>query len=207
MKSKTTENGYAVMLDQTLFVPQAGGQPADRGTINGVPVIHVEAQADDPESVLHVVESIDLLPAGCRVQLRIDAERRRLNSRFHTAGHLLALVMEQLVPGCEALQGHHWPGEARVEFTYSGLVQPDLIKQVEIEIARYIQADLPVRGIFTNDNIRFVQIGDHRAVRCGGTHSSRLSEIGSVVLRNAKVKNGRLRIGYDVAEAAIQWFP
>lgn len=75
---------YAIELDRTLFHPQGGGQPADRGWIADLAVEGVVSRGD---SVAHIVSQP--LPSG-EVTIRINAESRRLHARLHSAGHVLA---------------------------------------------------------------------------------------------------------------------
>ena len=99
---------YAIELDRTLFHPQGGGQPADRGWIADLAVEGVVSRGD---SVAHIVSQP--LPSG-EVTIRIDAESRRLHARLHSAGHVLAQAGEQ--SGWQPMKGHHWPGESRIIF-------------------------------------------------------------------------------------------
>ena len=62
---------YAVELDQTCFYPEGGGQPADRGSLDGQPVLHVKESSD---CVLHLVEKP--IEVGKTVEGRIDWEFR-----------------------------------------------------------------------------------------------------------------------------------
>lgn len=100
---------YAIELDRTLFHPQGGGQPADRGWIAGQVVETVIVRGD---SVLHILSQA--LPLG-DVEMKIDASARQLHARLHSAGHLLGLAGEQL--GWQPVKAHHWPGEGRITFT------------------------------------------------------------------------------------------
>ena len=84
---------YAIELDRTLFHPQGGGQPADRGWIAGLAVEGVVSRGD---SVAHIVSQP--LPAG-EVTIRIDPESRRLHARLHSAGHVLAQAGELSLAG------------------------------------------------------------------------------------------------------------
>ena len=106
--------GRSCASPETLFHPQGGGQKADRGTIGGRAVTHV-AHADGGE-VNHYLDSTDGLSVGDAVEIAVDAEWRQLNARWHTAGHLIAAVVEKLFPTLQGVAGHHWPGEGRVEF-------------------------------------------------------------------------------------------
>ena len=98
-----------VRLSETLFHPQGGGQKADRGTVGGRAVTHV-AHADGGE-VNHYLDSTDGLSDGDGVEMVVEAEWRQLNARWHTAGHLIAAVVEKLFPAVQGVAGHHWPGD------------------------------------------------------------------------------------------------
>lgn len=74
---------YAIELDRTLFHPQGGGQPADRGWIGELAVESVAARG---ESIVHIVAQP--LPSG-EVAIRVDEDARRLHARLHSAGHLI----------------------------------------------------------------------------------------------------------------------
>lgn len=118
---------YAIELDRTLFHPQGGGQPADRGWIAGLAVEGVVSRGD---SVAHIVSQP--LPAG-EVTIRIDPESRRLHARLHSAGHALAQAGE--LSGWQPIKGHHWPGESRIIFApgaHGGLPEASaLLEKVE----------------------------------------------------------------------------
>jgi alanyl-tRNA synthetase len=197
-----TANGVGgnVILDRTIFVPQAGGQPCDLGTIGGVAVIHVEAPKETPDIIVHTVASLEELVVGAEADLRIDAPRRQLNSRQHTCGHLIAALVEEILPSAKAVGGHHWPGEGRVEFAFEGTLPANFEQAVEAAIANAITTDMPIKRTLSNEDVRFVQIGNYPALRCGGTHCWHLKGIGSISLRGIKQKKDRLRIGYDVGE-------
>lgn len=97
---------YAIELDRTLFHPQGGGQPADRGWIGELAVESVAARG---ESIVHIVAQP--LPSG-EVAIRVDADARRLHARLHSAGHLIGQAGERF--GWRPIKAHHWPGEGRI---------------------------------------------------------------------------------------------
>ncbi len=75
----------AVILDRTAFYPEGGGQPADQGTLNGIPVLDVQAQDDG--SIVHVLErplSEDT------VEGRVNWDRRYDHMQQHTGQHILS---------------------------------------------------------------------------------------------------------------------
>ncbi|MDU2477781.1 MAG: alanyl-tRNA editing protein [Klebsiella sp.] len=166
---------YAIELDRTLFHPQGGGQPADRGWIAGQVVETVIVRGD---SVLHILSQA--LPLG-DVEMKIDASARQLHARLHSAGHLLGLAGEQL--GWQPVKAHHWPGEGRITFTSrNNAALPDLPRQVTFA-----------------DGLRQVGFGELPAYPCGGTHVARLEELGDVVVSQIKIKKGQLVVSYTLA--------
>lgn len=199
---KLTPNGTGgfVILDRTIFCVQGGGQPADTGTIAGALVTHVEAPKDTPD-IIHTVASLDGLTEGAEVDLRIDVPRRQLHSRLHTGGHLLAALVEEILPGTKACGGHHWPGEGRVEFIFEGIVPGNFEQALTTAIANAIATDQSVKLTISNEGDRYVQIGEYPALRCGGTHCWHLKELGTLTLRGIKQKKDRVRVGYDVTDA------
>jgi Ser-tRNA(Ala) deacylase AlaX len=145
LKLTHSGNGGHVILDRTTFCVQRGRQPADTGTIGAASVTHVESPKDTPKIVIHTVADIDGFADGAEVDLQIDVPRRQLHSRLHSAGHLLAGLVEEILPGAKACGGHHWPGEARGEFIFEGVLPANLERSLAAAIANAIVEDLSVR--------------------------------------------------------------
>jgi alanyl-tRNA synthetase len=185
-----------VRLDRTIFHAQGGGQKADRGRIGNAVVIHVTHNADNVD---HHVESVDDLQIGSVVVLEIDKSWRRLNAAYHTAGHLLASVIERSYPGLKAVSGHQWPNEARVEFIGDTPVDQISIDAVNQHLLSDLEADLAVSIQGDPMADRAIKIGAYDAIPCGGTHVATLSEIGSITARTIKSKGGRIRISYEAS--------
>ena len=88
---------YAVLLDKTIFYPEGGGQPGDRGTINSLPLIDV---IEENGEILHLIsvesnsppETIASLKPG-KAELALDWSRRRDFSSAHTGQHLLSGIL------------------------------------------------------------------------------------------------------------------
>lgn len=180
---------YQVILDQTLFHPQGGGQPSDSGTINGVAVIRV---LNDGETVRHVTRApLAIGPADCRV----DGNARALHSRLHSAGHLIGFALEAF--GWQAIKAHHWPGEARVVFAPgSAPTMPDQ-QGLQDRLNALIHAN-HARVLQLEANTRRVGFGNLPAYPCGGTHVAHLAEIGQVVIEKIKEKKGQLSVFYHL---------
>ncbi len=187
-----------VRLSETLFHPQGGGQKADRGTVAGRAVTHIAA-ADGGE-VNHYLDSTDGLAVGDAVPLAVDAEWRQLNARWHTAGHLIAAVVEKLFPTLQGVAGHHWPGEGRVEFVPADAANADeLAARLPAVLADAVRADLPVRVVGDPFTDRKVVVGDSRLVGCSGTHLPSVGGLGAVRVTKVKAKDGKLRVSYAVS--------
>ncbi|MFM8274772.1 MAG: alanyl-tRNA editing protein, partial [Gemmata sp.] len=173
-----------------------GGQKADRGTIAGRPVTHVAKAGDE---VNHYLESTDGFVVGQAVRVEVDGDWRRTGSAWHTAGHLIAAVVERRWPELRATNGHHWPGEARVEFDPASA---DLAGAVSRElpelVARAIESDLPVTVVGDPFANRAVAIGDFPPVPCGGTHARSTAGLPRVEVTKVRPKDGKLRVSYTL---------
>lgn len=184
-----------VRLSNTLFHPQGGGQKADRGFIGRAQVLHVAHNEGDVD---HYVDKVDGLGIGESYQISIDAEWRRLNAAYHTAGHLIASLIEYRYPKLHAVSGHQWPGEGRVEFDgdFDGL---DEIKtSLEGDASDALTSQFPVSIIGDPFTDRSIQIKDFAPIPCGGTHVTNIADIGNILIDGIKMKNGRLRISYTI---------
>ncbi|MBI3458970.1 hypothetical protein HY061_01765 [Candidatus Azambacteria bacterium] len=113
------EQGMAVILDQTIFYPQGGGQPTDTGTIVSelaeFQVIKVLYRPDG--TIAHYGSLLNgELKAGDKVILSINENWCILNARNHTAGHMLAFATEKSYPQLVGIKGYHFPDGPYVEF-------------------------------------------------------------------------------------------
>jgi alanyl-tRNA synthetase len=184
-----------VRLSETLFHPQGGGQKADRGTIGTAKVTHVAHNAGDVD---HFVDSISSLKVGDTYPIQVDVSWRRLNATYHTAGHLIASVVEDKFPEFHALAGHQWPGEARVEFEGNVEDYSNVQNVLDDELRKKIADAVSVKIIGDPYTSRSIQIGDYSPIPCGGTHVANLSEIGMITIDGVRKKSGKLRISYGV---------
>lgn len=184
-----------VRLDGTLFHAQGGGQQSDQGVLGGARVLKATHNGDNVD---HQVSSLDGLRVGDKVNISVDEARRVLNARYHTAGHLLAGVVERAFPGVKALQGHQWPGEARVEFGGDLPDKASVENRLQDAINEAVVSDMKV-AICGNPYVnRAVQIGDFDAIPCGGTHVSSTSVLGAVHIKGVKVKGDRMKVSYEL---------
>jgi len=185
-----------VRLAETIFHPQGGGQKADRGTIGRMNVMHV-AHGENG-AVDHIVDSLADYQVGDSVELMIDQPFRQEQTRWHSAGHLLAHVAEELFPGLKAVAGHQWPGEARVDFTGTPPADADAVVWLQEAVNKAIADKVPAVMVGDPFAGRAVQIGNYPPVPCGGTHVIALADIGTVKIEKIKQEKDRIRIRYSV---------
>ncbi len=195
---------WAVLLD-TILYPEGGGQPADRGTVNGVAVLDVQKKDG---AVRHTLASP--VAAG-PADVRLDWGRRFDHMQQHTGQHLLSAIAQDRF-GWATTAFHLGPEVSDVELAAPSLAGDDLAR-LEEAVAAEIRAARPVvprrvtpeefrtlpvrtRGLpegFTGD-VRLVEIAGVDLNTCGGTHLSSTAEIEVVVLLSTEALRGGTRV-------------
>lgn len=183
------ENEFAVVLRATLFHPQGGGQPSDTGWIGESQVSRV---VQEPERIIHFVDRP--VPLGMTV-IRIDEQRRRFNTRMHSAGHLIGHFIQG--QGWTPIKAHHWPDEGRVQFKPGDAAQEVDVATAQQALDQWIADDLP-RLTSLREGAREISFGDLPAYGCGGTHVRSLKELGTVTIASLSQKKGTLSVHYNV---------
>ncbi len=215
---ESTEKGPVVILDRTAFYPQGGGQPADRGLIfNGRTRFRVSMVRKTGVMVAHAgtFEGPPFEP-GENVTVRVDAERRHLHSRLHSAGHLLDVAMRLAGYSLEPGKGFHFPEGPYVEYRGEIPVEEretlkqrleticrDLIRKghpVEIETVDYEavadRCGMVPDYLTPGPSVRIVYVFGRPGCPCGGTHVQDIQEIGSMRITKIRVKKGVTRVSY-----------
>ncbi|WP_419711505.1 alanyl-tRNA editing protein [Pseudomonas sp. NFX224] len=183
------ENEFAVVLRATLFHPQGGGQPCDTGRIGESQVLRV---VQDPDRIIHFVDRP--VKTGM-TRICVDEQRRRLNTRLHSAGHLIGHFVQAM--GWMPIKGHHWPGEGRVQFKPSESAQEVEVQTLQNGIQQWIAHDLP-RLTSLREGAREIGFGELPAYGCGGTHVRSLKDLGTVTIESLSQKKGTLSVHYHV---------
>jgi alanyl-tRNA synthetase len=139
-----------------------------------------------------------------------------LNSKAHSAGHILQAVVEKLNIGLKAVKGYHFPDGSFVQFAGpKPLNVGDLIKSVNARLSMILTEDYNVEiKMVSFDEISLIcpdlpyslpegkplrvvkicSIGNY--VPCGGTHIAHLRDINKIEVAKIKVKDGDVRINY-----------
>jgi misacylated tRNA(Ala) deacylase len=206
-----------IVLNQTNFYAQGGGQPGDVGEMvlpdGGVVRIANTIYDSDRKTVLHVAAEGSRLPApGDEVTLRLDWAVRYSRMRAHTALHLLTAVLPYPVTG-----GSVGDGEGRLDFDsgdaaldkaaieqkLNELIASDAatstrwITDEELEANPGLVKTLSVKPPMGSGRVRLVAIEGIDLQPCGGTHVARTSEIGHASVTQIEKKgriNRRVRI-------------
>lgn len=216
-----TENDQTcIVLDATIFYPQGGGQPCDQGYMeNNTGKFNVTSVRFIDGIVKHFgTFERGFFTCGDQVASHVDAARRALHSRIHSAGHLIDMAVNRLtfewVPG----KGFHFPEGPYIEYSAetSALTSETLQPLIEAEIKKILSEQHPVSFVFMskdqlasvchnvpdylpeNKPTRVVMFGDF-AIPCGGTHVCDLQEINALVLRKIKIdhKKNSIKVSYE----------
>ena len=197
------QSGHAaVELEATYFYPEGGGQLGDRGTLGGVRVLDVRASGEG--RVWHLLEGV-APPAG-EVEAEVDWVRRFDHMQQHTGQHILSAAFEH-VAGAPTLSSTLGEERSVIEVAASEAGWP-LVEKVEEAANRIVWEDRPValhwvdgegakrfelrKAPVVAGRIRVVEIPDWDASACGGTHTRRTGEVGSIkVIRWEKVRGNQ----------------
>lgn len=203
----------ALVLDQTAFYPEAGGQLGDRGTLAGLAV--ADTQELDDGTIIHVTAG-ELPAAGTRVTGELDWARRRQHMAQHTAQHLLSGT---LLDRAQAPTASARLGESALTIDAARDRIPDAELAAAEDLANdLIDDDVAIRAWFptadelagmklrrdpkVSADIRVVAIGDYDFSPCGGTHCSRTSQLGSIRITSTERYKGMTRVTFTAGRRA-----
>jgi alanyl-tRNA synthetase len=207
------EGRPAVVLDQTAFYPESGGQPWDTGSLNDVRVV---AAYDHHDTVLHVLDGplADDTVAGC-----VDGERRRDHREQHHGQHLLSRAFETTA-GARTVSFHL--GSDTVSIDLDREVSEEQARAAETRTNEAIWSARPVRvRIVTRaeaarlgvrapedagDAIRLVEAEGFDVQPCGGTHPRSTAEVGLVLLLDQERYKGGSRVRFVCGHRATDAF-
>ncbi len=199
------DGAWKVWLDRTLFYPESGGQPDDRGTLGGFKVVAV---SEGDSGVCHLVKGT--LETGDEINGHVDMARRFDHMQQHTGQHILSRVFVSL--GGLMTVGFHL-GEKASTIDLSGAASDEMIAKAEREANAVVFQDLEVSarvigreeyesaredgdGLRSRlpagvSSIRIVEIEDTDSSTCCGTHCLSTGMIGIIkIIGTEKVRGG-----------------
>lgn len=215
-----------VILDETSFYAEGGGQVGDRGYLVGpLGKVEVEQTRKLPDgTIYHMGRIIEgTLLTNDTVKLERDQKRHEACQKNHTATHLLHAALKEVL-GSHVNQAGSYVGPDRLRFDFSHFagVTTEELKQIEEIVNEAIFAALPVKieeksldeakasgamalfGEKYGDRVRVVSVADVSCELCGGSHVANSAQIGFFkILSESSVASGVRRIEAVTAQGAL----
>ena len=208
------KKGFEVVLDNTAFYPEGGGQPADLGTLGEAKVSDVRRQNG---VIVHFTDKA--LEVGATVHGVLDWERRYDNMQNHTGEHVLSGVINHAF-GYENV-GFHMHDDA-ITIDMDGPMTDDDVKAMEKAANDMIKADIAVDISFPSaeeraamgfrskkeltGKVRIVNIPTADCCACCGTHVKSTQEVGIIKVLSASKHRGGTRIEFVCGDRALRDF-
>jgi alanyl-tRNA synthetase len=206
----------AVVLAQTPFYAEGGGQVGDRGRLVGPRgVLEVSDTQRDGNAIVHLGTLDGELAVGERVQAEVDEERRWGAARNHTATHLLHRALRDVL-GEQAKQAGSWVGPEglRFDFPADAPTSRETLTRVEAIVNEQVRRNLEVTPTwmplaeaqtsgadmffgekYLPESVRLVACGEYSRELCGGTHVAATGQIGSFqIIGESSIGAGLRRI-------------
>lgn len=212
-----SEGKYHISLDKSAFYPTSGGQPYDKGNLNGAEVYDV--YVDDDHEVWHVIDRE--FKVGLNVHGEIDWKRRFDHMQQHAGDHMIASALHRHFGGV-TIGLHISDDVSTIDVSMpDGIVRisAEDIRLIEADVNERIQANVPVKCWFpekdeletlplrkaptVSENVRIVAIGNDEMVACGGTHPLSAGEIGLVKILNVSPARGKMRVCFVAGMRAL----
>ena len=218
------EDGYDVVLDQTMFYPEGGGQPADTGTLSTDDVTAEVSHVREVDGV--VLHRTDESPGkGEFVRGAIDGARRKRLMAHHTATHIVGYAARQVLGGHVRQAGaQKGTDSSRFDIRHYERISREEVKRIE-RVANDVVTDnvavtqewpdrqdaedehgfdLYQGGIPPGEKLRLIHVADD-VQACAGTHVLRTGDIGTIkILSTERVQDGVERLVFAAGDAAIE---
>ena len=204
-----------IILDRTVFYPEGGGQPGDRGTFGKWKIVDTRKNADGEP--LHIIEG-DKPDIGTKATLSLDWEHRYFYMTEHSAQHLVSALLFRHGVGTVAV--HQGERFFTVE-TDKEDVSDDVLLSVEDEAGKAIRASLAItqremshkeaeelgmrRSIKVEGNVKVVFIESLDAVACGGVHLRSTGEIGEIQYCGSERIRSHIRTIWKCGDLSVQY--
>jgi alanyl-tRNA synthetase len=211
---KENDNGYLLILDQTLFFPEEGGQTPDTGTIiyNGSAVKVTDVRVKKIHGhdwIIHIIDNTinNGIPVGCSVSGEINWEHRYSNMQNHSGEHIFSGLVNSLL-GYDNV-GFHLSDNI-VTMDYNGPLSEEDIDNISLKANEAIWTDLRISAEYPEKDIldsmqyrskiqlegpvRIVTIPGIDTCACCAPHVKRTGEIGSLMVISSQNYKGGTRL-------------
>ena len=190
LECREEKKGFQILLDESAFYPEGGGQPSDTGFLNDVKVTEVHEKEGE---LLHYTE--EAIQPGTEVRGKIDWARRFDLMQQHSGEHMVSgLVHEKY--GYDNV-GFHM-GSDVITIDFSGILSEEQMAEIEEQVNLKIWEDAPVEIFYPSreeldtldyrskkeltGQVRIVRFPGADTCACCGTHVTHTGEIGMVKL-------------------------
>jgi alanyl-tRNA synthetase len=217
-----------VVVNETPFYPEGGGQVGDSGSIRTPSGCVVVESASRPSGqlIVHrgkVVEGA--IRVGEEAQLQVDPATRAATIRNHSGTHLLhAALREELGPQAMQKGSLVSPDRLRFDFTHDAPLDDAQIERIEDRVNGWIEGNHPARSRYMpyndaiasgavaifeekyGDEVRVISFGDVSTELCGGTHAGATGDIGLLkIVSESGIAAGVRRIEALTGLGALAW--
>ncbi len=212
LSCEPAQNGYHVVLDQTAFYPEGGGQACDLGTLGDTRVLDVQEQG---HSVVHLCSGA--LAPGSTVEGCIDWARRFDQMQQHTGEHIVSGIVFETYGFHNS--GFHM-GLGGMEVDFDGLIPPEDIPRIEEKANAYVWQNFPVRCFYPSEQelptiayrtkralpwpVRIVQIPGVDNCACCGIHTAFTGEVGLIKISSCVKLRGGVRLVMRCGRRALE---
>ena len=202
LSCEKAKKGFAVVLDNTAFFPEGGGQPADTGIIGPAAVRDVQEQNGE---IFHYTDQA--LTPGEEYACALDWEQRLCRMQNHSGDHIVSGITHKLY-GFDNV-GFHMGAEC-MTIDFSGELSWEQLTEIETLANQAVRDDLPVKTCFPGPealsqmeyrskleltrDVRIVEIPGTDRCACCAPHVKRTGEIGLIKLLSAERHRGGVRI-------------
>ncbi len=206
------KKGYEVVLDQTAFYPEGGGQPSDEGILGGVKVKDVRIK---DHVIYHIVECP--LEVGSSVEGKIDFDKRFDMMQQHSGEHIISGLINKHY-GYNNV-GFHLSRE-NMTADVDGELTSEQVAEIEYLANEAIYKNIPVQGaiygqeevremtyrskIELNEDVRLVTIPGYDTCACCGTHVKYTGEIGMIKFISSERHRGGTRLTLACGKRALK---
>ncbi|STX52035.1 alanyl-tRNA synthetase [Legionella busanensis] len=228
-KSKQLTEGQkgAIILDNTPFYAESGGQVGDQGyLISGEGRFQVIDTQRFGQAIVHYGKILEgQLSVGEDIKAEVDIERRNAIRLNHTATHLLHAALKNIVGSHVQQKGSLVDASrARFDFSHFESLTKDQLQQLEILVNNKIRENIEVAthnmslddakksgaealfGEKYSDEVRVLSVGDFSKELCGGTHVKRTGDIGLFkIISEYGIASGVRRIEVMTGAHALEW--
>jgi len=208
-----TEKGFEVVLDETAFYPEGGGQAADTGTLGSVRVLDTRERGDE---ILHLCDGP--LTVGETVEGVIDYAARFDRMQQHSGEHIVSGLIHSRYGYHNT--GFHMGAAGTTTIDFDGVIPPEELPVIEalaneavwknLEVKCHVPEETELAAIPYRTKralpwpVRIVEFPGYDICACCGTHVARTGEIGVIKLFSATAFRGGTRMEMACGKRALE---